>query len=207
MQYSLSRFNKRVSSIMNKDTTVIQKSFIRIVTGLFIAAILSLQPAIIKSAQAQNATVRDHRSNATVRDHRSKTKVRDHRVKATYLTRGECTQLGGVVKDSGVSICNSGYYCKRVNRDGSIKRVCISKENAATKNAPKSSISRPPRRTNDPRSKAPSRVVAKPLTVEECKGLGGVVRNSTECGVIKTACITTDQHGVIRTACINKASK
>jgi hypothetical protein len=44
------------------------------------------------------------------------------------------------------------------------------------------------------------------LTEEECKGLGGVVRGSTDCGVVNTTCVTTDQHGVIRTACINKVT-
>ncbi len=158
-----------------------------------------------ESALAQDkTTVRDHRSSETVRDHRTQKAVRDHRTKSVLLTKGECTQLGGDVKETGVSICGSAEYCSRVGEDGTIYRVCISQATKASTSSSSKGVPRPSRR---PTATAGGSAVAVPLTTAECEGLGGVVRNATECGVVKKACITTDQSGVIRTACINKATE
>ena len=175
------------------------------------AVVFSALFTFLQFAEAQDSTpiIRDHRSKATVRDHRPNVTVRDHRIKAIYLTKDECTQLGGETKETGLSICGSAEYCKRVGADGKIYRVCISKTDTATKNAPKSSTSRKPQRSGKltPTTSSEVVVVAMPLTSQECEGLGGVVRNTSECGAQTQACVTTDQHGVIRTACINKAEK
>lgn len=159
------------------------------------------------------APVDDKVAPAERRDHRIESssdqrKVRDHRMKSLYLTNDECTELGGDVKDASISICESGQHCNRAGRDGTIYRVCISKTDTATKNAPKALAPQGRQRPGELTLANPSRVVvATALTNEECEGLGGVVRNATECGVVKKACITVDPHGVIRTACINKASE
>nr|WP_319485654.1 hypothetical protein [uncultured Cohaesibacter sp.] len=168
-----------------------------------VGAVLASSLLVSGNADAQsNANVRDHRTSSTV--------VRDHRVKAVPLSPSECTQLGGDVRnDTSGGVCSSGKYCRRTGKDGSVFRVCISSFSSATQNAPKSAPKpanpRPANRA--PMSPTQGKVVAVPLTVAECTGLGGVIRQTDECGETKTTCVTTDGHGVIRTACINKMSK
>lgn len=158
-------------------------------------------------ASAQTTTTRDHRTNKT-------TTIRDHRIGAVQLTSGECTQLGGEVKDASKSLCPSAEYCRRVGANGKIHRVCISPADTATTTGgnsgssgggPGTKITRP--KTGTTIFQPPSRVFNSQLTEAECKGLGGVVRPSSECGVVNTTCVTVDQHGVIRTACINKLTE
>ncbi len=168
-----------------------------------LAFVLLGAPLPLASAHAQTTTTRDHRTNKT-------TTIRDHRVGAVQLTKGECTQLGGDVKDASKSLCPSAEYCRRVGANGKIYRVCISPAETATTGGSSGSsgggtstkITRP--KTGTTIFLPPSRVFNSQLTEEECKGLGGVVRPSTECGVVNSTCVTVDQHGVIRTACINK---
>jgi hypothetical protein len=52
-------------------------------------------------------------------------------------------------------------------------------------------------------TKAPRVATYAPLTVEECKGLGGRAQFNFQCRSA-IACTTVDQHGVVRTACVNK---
>lgn len=154
-------------------------------------------------ASAQNTTVRDHRTGGTKI-------IRDHRIGSIKLTNDECTQLGGEVKETGKSICASAEYCKRVGADGKTYRVCITAATTATtggssggsSGGTSTKIKRP--KTGTTIFQPPTKVFTSNLTEAECKGLGGVVRQSTDCGVVNTTCVTTDQDGVIRTACINK---
>lgn len=164
-----------------------------------------LAASLLVSASAQTTTTRDHRTGGT-------TTIRDHRIGAIKLTNDECTQLGGEVKETGKSICASAEYCKRVGADGKTYRVCITAATTATtggssggsSGGTSTKITRP--KTGTTIFQPPSKIFHSQLTEEECKGLGGVVRGSTDCGVVNTTCVTTDQHGVIRTACINKVT-
>lgn len=41
------------------------------------------------------------------------------------LTSGECTALGGEVKDTTATFCGSAKFCKRTDQYGRITRMCI----------------------------------------------------------------------------------
>lgn len=44
---------------------------------------------------------------------------------ATALTSGECTALGGEVKETTATFCGSAKFCKRTDQYGRISRMCI----------------------------------------------------------------------------------
>lgn len=109
------------------------------------------------------------------------------------------TLVGG---DLG-SLCKTGFYCRVDHQDGSVSRVCID------------SIEQPPATPTPQPAREdfvgavtglPDRPVAAPLTEGECKGLGGVIADSTDASCAsKRKCWVADKDGVLRSECITAA--
>lgn len=122
---------------------------------------------------------------------------------AQPLTSSECSTLGGETKETGISVCSSGEYCRRTGQNGEVFRVCITKNAPTASSGPSATrpSARPGRASGFNSARPAGMMKAVPLTTQECTGLGGKVRPTSECGGSST-CVTADQHGVIRIACI-----
>lgn len=150
---------------------------------------------------------------------------------AVPLTSAECKKLGGEV--AIVSVCKGflASACVTTDQSGNTHAVCLER---AVKVAPEShrGASRP-RAGSTPRPEiiAPNNVaipvgtpipypnnrtdltapddnvVVAPLTIQECKGLGGKQISTNHCGALgQKACATVDNHGVVRVACIDEVA-
>lgn len=125
---------------------------------------------------------------------------------AVPLTAAECKKLGGRV--APVSLCKTfgNAACITTDQSGAAHAVCIGKvvEVAETPSGDDPIVS-PNNRFDLP---APDgNMVAAPLTIQECKGLGGTEISTNKCSALdQKACATVDAHGVIRVACIDKVA-
>lgn len=126
---------------------------------------------------------------------------------AVPLTVAECTKLGGRI--TFVGVCKGfGGACATTDQSGTTHIVCFETTNKATKGSATPVGPPVPYPNNQADLAAPDgNVIVAPLTIQECKGLGGTETSTNKCSALgQKACATADKHGVVRVACIDEVA-